>query len=143
MDEEEVHIAVGKNLRKEKVNILWAAANFPRATIVLVHVHWSSKWYQRVKVQELLECDSNTKYFQLAANGKYRKSRIFQLRHEGQIIEDDDALKKHITRYYKNLFGPSDESTISLDESRTDKIPQVSDVENEQLLKPFSEEKVR
>ncbi|TVU10626.1 hypothetical protein EJB05_44170, partial [Eragrostis curvula] len=44
MDEEEVHIAVGKNFRKEKANILWAAANFPRATIVLVHVHWPSKW---------------------------------------------------------------------------------------------------
>ncbi|CAN6179923.1 unnamed protein product [Urochloa humidicola] len=44
MDEEEVHIAVGKNSRKEKSNILWAAANFPRATIVLVHVHWPSKW---------------------------------------------------------------------------------------------------
>ncbi|XP_062199359.1 U-box domain-containing protein 33-like isoform X2 [Phragmites australis] len=44
MDEEEIHIAVGKNFRKEKANILWAAANFPRATIVLVHVHWPSKW---------------------------------------------------------------------------------------------------
>lgn len=44
MDEEEVHIAVGKNFRKEKANILWAAANFPRATIVLVNVHWPSKW---------------------------------------------------------------------------------------------------
>ncbi|KAF8675244.1 hypothetical protein HU200_047917 [Digitaria exilis] len=44
MDEEEVHIAVGKNLRKEKANILWAAANFPKAAIVLVHVHWPSKW---------------------------------------------------------------------------------------------------
>ncbi|CAN6166125.1 unnamed protein product [Urochloa humidicola] len=44
MDGEEVHIAVGKNSRKEKSNILWAAANFPRATIVLVHVHWPSKW---------------------------------------------------------------------------------------------------
>ncbi|KAM0878646.1 hypothetical protein ACQ4PT_034730 [Festuca glaucescens] len=44
MDEEEVHIAVGKNFRKEKANILWAAANFPTATIVLVNVHWPSKW---------------------------------------------------------------------------------------------------
>ncbi|KAJ1289032.1 hypothetical protein BS78_02G134700 [Paspalum vaginatum] len=44
MDEEEVHIAVGKNTRKEKANILWAAANFPSAAIVLVHVHWPSKW---------------------------------------------------------------------------------------------------
>jgi hypothetical protein len=32
---------------------------------------------------------------------------------------------------------------ISLDESRMDDIPQVSDVENEQLVKPFSEEEVR
>lgn len=44
MDGEEIHIAVGKNFRKEKANILWAAANFPRATIVLVNVHWPSKW---------------------------------------------------------------------------------------------------
>jgi hypothetical protein len=34
-------------------------------------------------------------------------------------------------------------STISLDESRTDDIPQVSEVENEQLVKPFSGEEVR
>jgi hypothetical protein len=66
------------------------------------------KWYQGAKVKELLEEDSNTKYFQLVANGKYRKLRIFQLQHEGQIIEGDDALKKHITRYYKNLFRPSE-----------------------------------
>jgi hypothetical protein len=32
------------------------------------------KWYQRVKVKELLECDSNTKYFQLIASGKHRKT---------------------------------------------------------------------
>ncbi|OEL14989.1 U-box domain-containing protein 33 [Dichanthelium oligosanthes] len=44
MDEDEIHIAVGKNSRKEEPNILWAAANFPMATIVLVHVHWPSKW---------------------------------------------------------------------------------------------------
>ncbi|KAL6656520.1 hypothetical protein ACP70R_007346 [Stipagrostis hirtigluma subsp. patula] len=44
MDEEEVHILVTKNFRKEKANVLWATAKFPRATIVLVHVHWPSKW---------------------------------------------------------------------------------------------------
>jgi hypothetical protein len=41
------------------------------------------------------------------------------------------------------VFGPSEINTFSLDESRTDDIPQVSAVENEQLVKPFSEEKVR
>jgi hypothetical protein len=50
MDEEEVHIAVGKNFRKEKANILWAAANFPTATIVLVNVHWPSKWMRFSKI---------------------------------------------------------------------------------------------
>jgi hypothetical protein len=44
-------------------------------------------------VKELLEGDSNIKYFHLVANGKYRKSRIFQLQHEGQTIEGEDALK--------------------------------------------------
>jgi hypothetical protein len=37
------------------------------------------KWYQRSKAKHLLEGDSNTKYFQLLANGRHRKSRIFQL----------------------------------------------------------------
>jgi hypothetical protein len=100
------------------------------------------KWYQRAKVKELLEGDSNTKYFQLVVNGKYRKSRIFQLQHNDQIIEGEDAPKKHITKYYKNLFGPLEESTISLDDSRMDDIAQVSNVENEQLVKLFSEEEV-
>jgi hypothetical protein len=35
------------------------------------------KWYQRAKAKDLLEGDSNTKYFQLVANGKYRKSENF------------------------------------------------------------------
>jgi hypothetical protein len=35
--------------------------------------------YQWTKVKELLEGDSNTKYFQLIASGKHRKTQIFQL----------------------------------------------------------------
>jgi hypothetical protein len=45
------------------------------------------------KSEELLEGDSNTKYFQLATNRKHRKTCIFQLQHDGQIIKDDEALK--------------------------------------------------
>lgn len=50
MDEEEIHIAVGKNTGKVEPNILWAATNFPLATIVLVHVHWPSKWMPFSKI---------------------------------------------------------------------------------------------
>jgi hypothetical protein len=38
------------------------------------------KWYQRAKVKHLLEGDANTKYYHLLANGRHRKTHIFQLR---------------------------------------------------------------
>jgi hypothetical protein len=83
------------------------------------------------------------KYFQLVANGKYRKTIIFQLQQGETIIEGDEALKHHITRYYKELFGPCENNTISLDESHQADIPQVMELENEMLIQPFSEEEVR
>jgi hypothetical protein len=47
------------------------------------------KWYQCAKVKHHLEGDSNTKYFHLVANGKDRKSCIFQLQDGEHIIEGD------------------------------------------------------
>jgi hypothetical protein len=55
------------------------------------------KWYQRAKVKEFLEGDSNTKYLQLIANGKHRKNRIFQLQHEDRIIEGEKELSEYVT----------------------------------------------
>jgi hypothetical protein len=101
------------------------------------------KWYQRAKVKELLEGDSNTKYFQLVANRKYRKTRIFQLQDEDKVIEGDIALKKHITSYYKELFGLLKPNSFSLDESRVDDIVQVSQEENDRLVQCFIEDEVR
>jgi hypothetical protein len=80
------------------------------------------KWYQCAKVKHHLEGDSNTKYFHLVANGKHRKSCIFQLQDGEHIIEGDEALKKHITLYYKNLLGPPIENLVSMDESRIEDI---------------------
>ncbi|PUZ59464.1 hypothetical protein GQ55_4G043800 [Panicum hallii var. hallii] len=40
------------------------------------------KWFQRAKTKELLQGDNNTRYFQLVANGKRRKMRIFWLEQE-------------------------------------------------------------
>ena len=81
------------------------------------------KWYQRGKTKNLLFGDMNTKYFQLIANGKHRKTRIFQLEDDGKIIKGDGQLKKHITDYYRGLFGPSDISPLTMDESRREDIP--------------------
>jgi hypothetical protein len=52
------------------------------------------KWYQRSKAKHLLEGDLNTKYFQLLANGRYRKSRIFQLQDGSRSIWGGVELKK-------------------------------------------------
>jgi hypothetical protein len=91
----------------------------------------------------LLQGDSNTKYFQLVASGKYRKTRIFQLQHEDRKIEGDQALKEYITSYYKDLFGPPKPSSLSLDETRVEDIEQVSHEEIELLTRPFSIDEVR
>jgi hypothetical protein len=59
------------------------------------------------------------------------------------ISTGDAQLKPYITSYYKKLFGPSEVTLISLDESQIEGIPQVSDLENEFLTAPFTEEEVR
>ena len=101
------------------------------------------KWYQRAKLKNLLEGDANTKFYHFVANGKHRKTRIFQLLDGEVIISGGQALKKHITSYYKGLFGPPESSEVTLDESITNDIPQVSQLENEFLVDQFSETEVR
>ena len=89
------------------------------------------KWYERAKVNTLLQGDDNTQFFQLVANGKHRKQHIYQLEREDGIIVGDEQLKSYITDYYKGLFGPSEDNTISLQDNLTDDIPQVSSAEND------------
>jgi hypothetical protein len=90
-----------------------------------IKLHWEEelKWYQRAKVKHLLEGDVNTKYYHLLANGRQRKTHIFSLEDRNNIISGDAQLKKHITNYYRNLFGPSEYSSFLMDESQTDDIP--------------------
>jgi hypothetical protein len=101
------------------------------------------KWYQRAKVNDLLEGDANTKYFQLVANGKHMKTRIFRLEQEEGLIHGDVELKKYITTDYKKFFRPSDHNNLVMDESYRDDIPQVTVEENELLIAEFTEEEIR
>jgi hypothetical protein len=52
-------------------------------------------------------------------------------------------LKEYIMSYYKDLFGPPKNTSFSLDEPRVDDIVQVSQEENELLVRPFTMEEVR
>jgi hypothetical protein len=63
------------------------------------------KWYERAKVKMLLEGDANTRFFHLVANGKLQKQHIYRLEDEQGAVVSVDHLNRHITNYYKNLFG--------------------------------------
>jgi mannosylglycoprotein endo-beta-mannosidase len=101
------------------------------------------KWYQRSKAQFILEGDSNTRYFHGIANQDIGKKHIHSLVQDEGLIEGHEQLKPYITNYYKGLFGPPGESSFSLDETRTDDIPQMSMEENGLLTAPYSEEEVQ
>jgi hypothetical protein len=62
------------------------------------------KWYQRSKVQFVLEGDSNTRYFYSISNGRHRKKLIHSLVQDEGMIVGHEQLKSYITSYYKNLF---------------------------------------
>jgi hypothetical protein len=101
------------------------------------------KWYQIAKTTKLLHGDCNTKYFHLVANGKQRKTRIFQLEQEEGIVVGEEKLKSYITAYYKKLFGASEKNNFSLVETYRDDIPQVSREENDILTSIFTEQEVK
>jgi hypothetical protein len=98
------------------------------------------KWYQRSKSQFILEGDSNTRYLHSVANGGHRKTRIHSLIQDEGTIEGHEQHKSYITNYYKNMFGEPKEGIFSMDEARTDDIPQVSIEDNALLMPNYSEE---
>ena len=51
------------------------------------------KFYQRAKANDVLLGHNNTRYFQMVANGKHRKKRIFSLEHEGGKLKGSKTLK--------------------------------------------------
>ncbi len=95
-------------LTQEEIDFRW----FCRNRLSTLMREEEIKWYQRAKTKDILEGDSNTKYFYLVANGKHTKTRIFQLQDGDQLINGDANLKSHITTYYKGLFGPPDDSDL-------------------------------
>jgi hypothetical protein len=84
------------------------------------------RWFQRAKTTKILKGDNNTRYFQMVANGKRRKTRIFRLEQEEGVIEGENQLQEYITKYYKGLFGKPERNNFSLDESMTEDIPQIT-----------------
>lgn len=71
------------------------------------------------------------------------KNNKLTLEKDGQTIEGDDNLLQHATKYYVDLFGPTSEHEIQMDEETQENIPNVSEMDNSLLCRPFSEKEVK
>jgi hypothetical protein len=100
------------------------------------------KYYQRVNVTDVLLGDNNTKYFQMMANGKHRKKRIFSLEHENGKIEGQENLKNYITSSYKGLFREPEQNSFMLDPDKTEDIAHVTQEGNNFLIAPFTDDEI-
>ena len=74
------------------------------------------KWRQRAKEKDLKEGDVNTKYFHMKASGRKKKNHISMLLNNGSEILGGDNIIKHVTEYYKGLFGQSERTSLSLND---------------------------
>jgi hypothetical protein len=90
-----------------------------------------------------LKGDSNTSYFHRIANGRKRKNTVLSLVKDGEIIEGDENLLKHATEYYTNLFGPEEDHDIHIDQNLWNETPRVTECDNEELCKPFTEAEIK
>jgi len=100
-------------------------------------------WFKRSHDKWLHEGDLNTKYFQRIANARKRKNIIMYLNDGDSIIDGDDDLIQHVTSYYKELFGPAAGNIFQIDPDLWEEREKVTNDENEELTKPFTEEEVK
>jgi hypothetical protein len=100
-------------------------------------------WHKRSNENWLLKGDNDTAYFHRKANGKKRKNTIFHLENEVESIDREEDIIKHATEYYKTLFGPSESPIFSLDPDCWAPNEKITEEENTQLIKPFSEDEIK
>ena len=99
-------------------------------------------WQKRGGEKWILKKDSNTSFFHKCANGCKRKSRITSLEDGERVISEDEELRRHITDYYKMLFGQEGTADIHLQEELWSAEERITETENERLTQPFALEEV-
>jgi hypothetical protein len=95
---------------------------------------------QKARDKFLLEGDENSKYFHLLAKHKKRKLKIVTLSHGDIVAHDDHGINQLATSFYKDLFGPSQGSNISL--ANLD-MKQLEEGDRNLLTSPFSLEEIK
>lgn len=99
-------------------------------------------WNQRSKTDWLRHSDQNTKYFHYRAIERNKWNFISGLENDqGAWIEGEVQIGDTLVRYYSSLFSIA--NPIDFDTVLNGLEPRVSEVMNEELLKPFKESEVR
>jgi len=117
--------------------------SFIQAEMLKLSEDEENYWHKRSNSMWILKGDNNTAFFHRIANGKKRKNTIFSLKHNENVIEGDAALVEHATHFYKDLFGPSPPSGVHLDQGSWGQSELVTEQENVELEKPFSEAEIK
>jgi hypothetical protein len=99
-------------------------------------------WRQRGRLQWTLQGDANTKFFQACANGRKRQCAIMSLATDNGIVADKEEIKELIYSFYINLMGTEEPRFLQLQEGIWAQDQKVSDEENENLLRSFSQEEL-
>jgi exonuclease III len=99
-------------------------------------------WRQRGRIRWMLQGDSNTAYFHAVANGRRRKCCILRLVMENGPITDKRLIQEHVYDFYRHLMGSNDTRVCSLDPGAWGEEARVSEAENAEVMRTFSEEEL-
>lgn len=86
------------------------------------------KWILRAKEKDLKDGDRNVKYFHMKASGSEKKKVIHVMYDTGIQIKGVQDLLNHVTDFYKDLFGPSEITSIKVDGIECSQLTQEDNV---------------
>ena len=100
-------------------------------------------WQPRGSYLWILEGDANTQFFHQHANGRRRKNTIIALDTDLGKVQSQDDIMRHVTDFYKNLFGSKPTCNMRLADSFWHGRQNLSANMLDALIRPFTELEVK
>ncbi|KAF3792602.1 Transposon TX1 uncharacterized protein [Nymphaea thermarum] len=97
-------------------------------------------WKQKSRIRWFAKGDKNTHFFHAMAKSRQTKRKITSLECEGTKYVQSGQIHEVCTTYFRNVLATDVAQGRSFED--VDRIPKVTDDDNEQLLKPILEEEV-
>jgi hypothetical protein len=98
---------------------------------------------QRARERDIKKCDRNTKYFNVVANQRKRKTTIHSIEGPAGVVENTEEIIKVTTDYYKGLFTYEPRPELKIADDFLKEEDKMTAEENEALELEFTEGEVR